>query len=132
VLKRATHQRVVAWLALAAMALIVLMPVMSRSMSMPMMSDVAMAGMDPGCPMAAGHASHHHHHGTPCTPDDPTAKCAYCIMLVHTPVAGLGSAPLLATLHLPALAPQSISHRTEPFAPILSARPRGPPSFANV
>jgi hypothetical protein len=130
-LNRTAHQRVVAWLALAAMALIVLMPVMSRSMPMSEMPGASMAGMqmDPDCPMAMDHAGHHQH-GAPCNPDDPTARCGYCVVLTHTPVVGFGPALVLVPQYLPALAPQAVSQRVEPSVALLSARPRGPPSRA--
>ncbi len=120
-IRRATFQRYVAWLALAAMALIMVMPALSRSMSV----DNTMSGMDAGCVM---HASHHAHPGIPSYPDDPTAKCGYCTLLDHTPVVGMG----MLLLHLPTLRPASppnaIASQAAPFARLLSARPRGPPS----
>jgi hypothetical protein len=126
VLKRAAQQRFVAWLALAAMALVVLMPVLSRAMP----ADAPMMGMDAGCGMASmDHADHRH--GTPGHPDDPTARCGYCVLLTHTPVVSMGMAVLLAPADLPTLSPQTIQSRGITAAPLLSARPRGPPLFAN-
>jgi hypothetical protein len=124
VLKRAAQQRFVAWLALTAMALLVLMPVLSRSMS----ADAPMMGMDAGCSMGMDHASHPH--GMPGHPDDPTAHCGYCVLLTHTPVVGMGVAVLLAPASLPALSPRSAEQRSAPPAPLLSAHPRGPPRSA--
>jgi hypothetical protein len=123
VLKRAAQQRFVAWLALAAMSLLVLMPVLSRTMSV----DAPMMGIDAGCNMAMDHADHH---GMPSHPDDPTAHCGYCVLLTHTPVVGMGMAVLLAPANLPTLSPQTAEHRSAPPAPLLSAHPRGPPLLA--
>lgn len=123
-LKRAAQQRFVAWLALAAMALLVVMPVLSRAMpNMPMM------GMDAGCNMDMGHV--HHHHGMPGDPDDPTAHCGYCVLLTHTPVVAMGIALLLAPAEAPALSPPTIQPRRVASVPLLSAPPRGPPLLAN-
>jgi hypothetical protein len=127
VLKRAAQQRYVAWLALAAMALIVLMPVFSRAMP----GDMPMMGMNTGCNMDdMGHADHQYP-GMPGHPDDPTARCAYCALLTHSPVVGLGFAVLLAPLDLPAPSPQTTHPRSAVPAPLLSARPRGPPLLVN-
>jgi hypothetical protein len=43
---------------------------------------------------------------------------------------GFGPALVLVPLYLPALAPHGFSQRAEPSAPLLSARPRGPPASA--
>jgi hypothetical protein len=125
VLKRAAHQRFVAWLALAAMALLVLMPVLSRSMPV----DAPMMGMDAGCSMGMEHAAHQH--GMPGHPDDPTARCGYCVLLTHTPVVAMGVALLLAPADLPTLSPQTFQPRSASNVPLLSASPRGPPLLAN-
>ena len=127
-LKRKAQQRFVAWLALAAMALIVLMPVVSRVVT----ADVPMMGMSMsmGTGMHMDHADHAHP-GMPAHPDDPTACCAYCVLLTHTPVVGMGLAVLLAPLDLPALSPQTAQLRSAAPALLLSARPRGPPLLAN-
>jgi hypothetical protein len=124
VLKRAAQQRFVAWLALAAMALLVLMPVLSRAMP-----DAVMMGMGADCSMDAGHAGHQHR--MPGHPDDPTARCGYCVLLTHTPVVGMGVAVWLAPIDFPGLSPQTIHSRDAAHAPLLSAHPRGPPLLAN-
>lgn len=120
-IRQAALHRCVAWLALAAMALIVVMPAASRFIPV----DNAMADMDGGCAMYAGN---HLHPGIPGYPDDPTARCGYCTLLGHTPVVGLG----MLLLHLPALRPTSplpaAASQSAPFARLLSARSRGPPS----
>lgn len=74
----ATLHRYMAWLALAAMALIMVMPAVPRFMPV----DTTMAGMDAGCAM---HAGKHPRPSAPNYPDDPTAKCGYCALLGHTP-----------------------------------------------
>jgi Protein of unknown function (DUF2946) len=131
VLKRAAQQRFVAWLALAAMALIVLMPAISRSMPADMdmggMDMGAMAGMNADCPMAG----HHHRQAMPGDPSDPTARCGYCVLLAHNPVTGFASALLWSPIEVPALVPQAAIVRSAPVVPLLSARPRGPPLLVN-
>jgi hypothetical protein len=126
--KRAAQQRFVAWLALAAMALIVLMPVVSRSM--PMGGGMAMgmsSVLDDGCPVHAAHADHRHT-GMPEHPDDPTARCGYCVLFSHTPVVGLGVALVLPSLQHPPFFLRTMPHGV-PAEPWLSAHPRGPPLF---
>lgn len=124
-LKRSAQQRFVAWLALAAMALIVLMPVISRSMPM---DDAMMMGMS-GHAQQVGHA-HHHSPGMPGHPDDPTAHCGYCVLFSHMPVVGFGAPAMLPPVQLASFAPHAVLPRNVPAALLLSAQPRGPP-FAN-
>lgn len=128
VLKRAAQQRFVAWLALAAMALLVLMPVISRTMP-----DVPMMGMGTDCSMDMSHANGHanHQHGMPGHPDDPTAHCGYCVLLTHTPAVAMGIALLLAPAEPPTLSAPAIQPRRVTSVPLLSASPRGPPLLAN-
>ncbi|GGA15326.1 DUF2946 family protein [Dyella caseinilytica] len=126
-LKRAAQQRFVAWMALAAMALLVLMPVLARTMP----ADAPMMGMTADCGMDMGHAGHGHP-GMPGHPDDPTARCGYCVLLTHMPVVGMGVAVLLAPANLPALSPQAILPRNTASTLLLSARPRGPPLVFNA
>lgn len=121
----ATFHRCVAWLAVAAMALIMVMPAVSRFMPV----DTAMACMGAG---GAMHADNPPRPGAPNFPDDPTARCGYCALLGHTPVVGAG----VLFFHLPTLRPASpidaIALQSTPFARFLSARPRGPPSRSNT
>ena len=120
-----TLHRCVAWLALAAMVLLTVMPAVSRSMPM----STGMGGMDAGCVTKVGN---HAHPDIPSSPDDPTTKCGYCILLAHTPFVGMGA----LFLHLPPLRPASplnaVASQSAPFARLLSARPRGPPSRVNA
>jgi len=113
----------VAWLAMLAMALIVVMPAISRVMPM----GGAMPGMDAAC---AQHMAGSKHPGAPDSPSDPTAKCGYCVLLHHLPVLPTGAQPRL----LPALPSQSapaLARVDDAYVlPILSARPRGPPRIA--
>ncbi|HET7332569.1 DUF2946 domain-containing protein [Dyella sp.] len=127
-LKRAAQQRFVAWLALAAMALIVLMPVVSRSMPMGGMAMGMSSAPDDGCPLHAAHPDHRHA-GMPEHPDDPTARCGYCVLFSHVPVVGLGIALVLPSLQHPSFVPRTTMPRRVPAEPWLSARPRGPPLF---
>lgn len=108
------------------MALIVLMPAISRSMPM----DHAMMGMP--STMDDGHAMHAHHHaGMPDHPDDPTARCGYCVLFSHMPVLGFDAPVFLPTGYLAAFTPPTALPHDVPAAPLLSAHPRGPPLLAN-
>ena len=112
------------------MALIVLMPAISRSMPM----DHAMMGMpsavDDGHAEHAMHA-HHHHAGVPDHPDDPTARCGYCVLLSHMPVLGFDAPIFLPAVYLATFTPPTVLPRNAPAAPLLSAHPRGPPLLVN-
>jgi Protein of unknown function (DUF2946) len=130
VLKRAAQQRFVAWLAFAAMALVVLMPAISRSMPADMGTG-SIGSMGADCPMHGGSADHRHRPATPGDPSDPTARCAYCVLLSHNPVTGFAGALLWLPIEPLALAPQTAVARSVAAAPLLSARPRGPPLRIN-
>lgn len=105
-----------AWLALAALALAVTAPVVSRLLMPPMTWSSAMA--DCG---EHGAAAHDNLHGS------PLDACGYCSLFCHLPLA-TGVAP---TLQLAAALPPLPPSGPAPFAqaahPILAARPRGPP-----
>lgn len=110
--------RAVTWLAMLAMALIVVMPVLSRSLPM--------TGMDMGCPVHQAAATHHP--ASPHAPADPTERCGYCALLNHTPPLASGAVVYLApTAPMPALTPWHDLGEA-PASPRLSADPRGPPS----
>lgn len=130
-LKRSAQHRFVAWLALAAMTLIVLMPVISRTMPMDMaMGDMASSSADAGCILHGAHADHRQH-GMPGHPDDPTAHCGYCVLLSHMPVVGFDTPLIWPPAHLASSAPHTALPLDVPAAPLLSAQPRGPPLIVN-
>lgn len=132
-LKRAAQKKFVAWLAFAAMALIVLMPAISRSMpaDMDMGGMMGMAGMNADGSMGVMPADHHHRPAMPGDPSDPTARCAYCVLLTHNPVTGIAGAVVWLPVELHTFAPQAFVVGSAPSAPLLSARPRGPPLSIN-
>jgi hypothetical protein len=122
VIRLGSSRRYIAWLAMLAMALIVVMPAISRVMPM----TGAMPGMDMPCPDHDQQASTKHP-DSPNTPADPMARCGYCVLLSHTPI--LASS---IVVHIVPAAPNVAapvitlpSDRSE--APLLSADPRGPP-----
>lgn len=120
-----TLHRCVAWLALAALTLIVAMPAVSRVIPV----SAGAAGMDAGCAMRAGD---HSHPDIPGAPDDRTDRCGYCTLLEHTPAVGMGKLfSQLPTLRPAAPLDAAIS-RGAPITRLLSAPPRGPPSRANA
>lgn len=117
--------RYVAWLAMLAMTLIVVVPVISRMLPM----TGAMPGMDGACPVHV--ALNARHAGLPHAPVDPMARCGYCFLLHHSPI--LGSS---VVAHVVPAAPEAdVPVATLPVvgshAPLLSADPRGPPARAS-
>jgi len=131
--RRTSAQRFVAWLALAAMALIAVVPTVSRSlvalslappMSMAMDGGMAMPGMahDP-----ASHAAGRRGHAMPHAPVPPsTDACGYCVLMYHSPALA-AVALVLLPLRLPALAPVRPAARRAPVPRRLDVRSRGPP-----
>jgi hypothetical protein len=120
VLRQKVSRQCVAWLALLAMAFIVVMPAISRVMPM----DGAMPGMGAPCPE---HQAATKHPVSPNGPTDPTDKCGYCVLLNHAPLLASGK-----VLHLLPVAPNPaapvVARADDAYtSPILSANPRGPP-----
>lgn len=109
------------------MALIVLMPAVSRSLPM----DHAMMGVPSS--MDGSHAmhAHHHHAGMPDHPDDPTAQCGYCVLFSHMPVLAFDAPVVLPVVYIATFTPPTVLPRNVPAAPRLSAHPRGPPLLVN-
>jgi hypothetical protein len=108
-----------------AMALIVVMPAVSRVMPMdaPMMG--AMMGMDAACP---GHMAGMQHAATPSrAPAHATDRCGYCVLFDHHSVLASGKVlhllPIAPDVAVPVLAAVDDAYAS----PILSAHPRGPP-----
>lgn len=126
-IRRAALHRCAAWLALAAVALVVMMPVVFRFLpagaGMPSMGGDRAIGM------------RHGGHPAPARPGDPgdsMAWCGYCTLLNHTPVAGSG----LPFFHVPALRPASpldaVATPNASLARLLTARPHGPPAHVSA
>jgi hypothetical protein len=107
---------------MAAMLLVVMTPVVSRSLPL----HAGMSRMGANCMMGTAHADHHSH-GMPDDPGDPTAKCGFCTLLAHTPVMAFTAGVAVAPAWLPALTPPAPPLRHESVAQFLSAQPRGPP-----
>jgi hypothetical protein len=131
VLRLKSSRRYVAWLALLAMALIVVMPAISRVMPMDSMAGMpGMSGMtstDVACPHHDLQAATKHPEA-PSAPADPMARCGYCVLLSHTPI--LASS---VVVHVVPAAPNVANPvealpRDRSEAPLLSADPRGPPA----
>ena len=103
-----------------AMALIVVMPAVSRVMPM----SGPMPGMEMPCPQ---HHAETQHPASPHSPTDPTDRCGYCVLLNHAPLLASGD-----VLHFVPVAPNLpvlvVARADDAYAsPILSANPRGPP-----
>lgn len=112
--------RIVAWLALAALSLVVVMPAVSRVMPM----TGPMPGMDGACPghLAQGAKP------SPHLPAHPTDRCGYCLLLHHSPLLGSGTIAYL----IPEPPRRTVIVAAPPAgtscASSLSADPRGPPA----
>jgi hypothetical protein len=104
------------------MALVIVMPAVARVTSPA--GTISSADMDASCP---GHMFAAKQPHSPHAPADPTARCAYCVLLDNAPLLSLSS-----VLYLPASLIHADSLRvahmggTYPL-PVLSADPRGPP-----
>lgn len=120
--RHAMHRRL-GWLALVAMAFVVAMPMVSRVL--PMASAMpGMAAMARAQHVAMGQSP------APDQPDDPLQRCAYCVLLAHSPALGAGIfAPLLLPIASPA-APAVAAITTVRVPPAWSAPARGPPELA--
>lgn len=128
VLRLTRSHQWVAWLAMFAMALIVVMPAISRVM--PMSGAMPGMDMDGACP---------HHLATsakqpnsPHAPVDPMERCGYCFLLHHSPILSSSTivhrVPAAPELAIPVVAlPTDRSH-----SPLLSADPRGPPAQTQI
>lgn len=122
------HRKWVAWLAMFAMWLTIVAPVVSQT--------IAAASWSPDlggwCDGHAGLVNHPAPHQT--DPHAPTTdKCGYCGLLGHSPtLAGTSWQPLLpvwqdaSTLAAP---PTRKAHITRV---LLAAAPRGPPAFSHA
>jgi Protein of unknown function (DUF2946) len=107
-----------------AMALIVVMPAISRVM--PMTS--AMPGMDASCAYH-DHQASTQHPDSPGAPADPMARCGYCVLLSHTPLLTSGVIVHVMPAAPNVAAPVVVLPSDRFEAPLLSADPRGPPSL---
>jgi hypothetical protein len=116
-------KRFLTWLALAAMWLVVLAPVVSqvRFADSAAASESGWCGTHAPSPLESGH------------PHAPAAKlCGYCDLFGHSPVL-LGVSRLVAPTPVAVHAPLPRSHA--PHLPLRSLRfaaPRGPPLFLDA
>jgi hypothetical protein len=119
------HRRI-AWLAMLAIWLIVVAPVVSQ-----IHAASAAPSMDDACPMRMDHAAMGHGDPTiPASPDrhpQPMEKCGYCFLLAHSPVMPGVGVPVLVP---PPLAPDVLVGKparigAKPSVSAVSAR--GPP-----
>lgn len=92
-LRQPGKMRAAAWLALFAILLIVVAPLISVSLQKDPMS--AMPGMHHDMSMMADHAGHHTHDAPVTMPVDHGEACGYCVLLAHVPGLLLALAILL-------------------------------------
>ncbi|WP_199098808.1 DUF2946 domain-containing protein [Dyella sp. ASV21] len=116
-------RRWVAWLALAAMWLLVVAPTLSRAMP------PSWIAPDLGA-WCTGHGLSTHHPGGPSAPGDPGEhldRCGYCVLLGHSPLLTSGVILITAAAALPPSAPLAQPSTHGHARLLLGARPRGPP-----
>ncbi|MFC5583179.1 DUF2946 domain-containing protein [Rhodanobacter terrae] len=125
VFRHKAFRQVVSWLALLAMALVVVMPAVSRVMPMTA-SMPSMQGMAEACPQRTGEEKH----PAPGHPADPTDRCGYCVLFGHQSI--LASSHVLHLLPAAPGAAEStpLPVRRKDATRRLSADPRGPPRIA--
>ncbi|RDI99161.1 DUF2946 domain-containing protein [Dyella solisilvae] len=119
----------IAWLAIAAMGLLALVPTVSRVLESPVALHVMAMDMDMamGADCPEQHASQDHRHAPPDSGQLPsTDACGYCSLISHSPA--LMAAALVLPPALPAASPAIT--RVAPDAPSvapLDVHSRGPP-----
>jgi hypothetical protein len=138
-IRRRTSRRFVAWLAIAAMWLLLGAPTVSRVLLPPSAGGMAVWSQPSDAHASMGDMSDmpgmSHMPGMPGMPDspgDPTQHmdhCGYCALLSHTPLLSGGVAALLLAAPLPAAMPAMSASPSWHAQPLLSANPRGPPSI---
>jgi Protein of unknown function (DUF2946). len=119
--RRTSRSRLVAWLAMAAVWLTVVMPVISRSLPMS-----GMDGMDAGAWCTSHGLSTQHPPASP-NPSSSLDKCGYCSLFCHSPMVAGGAVLLPPPQRFPA---QDLLAPVVPAGPaprLISASPRGPP-----
>jgi hypothetical protein len=121
--RRIIRSRWVSGLAMLAMALIMVMPVVSRSL-MPASGMTAMAGMGVTRRPCKERAP-----ASPCVPRDPMVCCAYCVLLSHPPTLTFNVVHVLVP---PPPVTFNVADRlAAPYVrPVFAANPRAPPLAA--
>lgn len=119
--RKRTQRGFIAWLAIAALGLLLVAPTISRTLAA--LSPAAVVAVD-GAAQDAGH-DHTPTHHDPVVPSGLDA-CAYCVLMSHSPVLTAALMPLLSIA--PAALPATrFVTRAAPLARPLDVRPRGPP-----
>jgi len=122
VLRKLKHRRWMAWLAMAAMWLTIVAPVVSRVLPDAQMSPALGA-------WCTGHGLSNQHLSSPSDPASSLDHCGYCTLLGHSPLVS-GDAIVFSPPALPAAAaPLLWVFRASYVEPVLSASPRGPPAL---
>ncbi|WP_157971436.1 DUF2946 domain-containing protein [Dyella sp. C9] len=122
--RRRTPRRFAAWLAVAALWLLVAAPTLTRALP------PAWAWPDLGA-WCTGHGLSEHHPDEPSRPDAPAGhvdQCGYCVLLGHSPLLGGGAPVLWVVAWLPSLPLPAVESAPWHARLLLSTNPRGPPS----
>lgn len=124
IFQRTNSLRRAAWLALVAVALILVAPLISVSLQQDPMA--AMPGMHHDMPMMK--ASHHASQKPVLMPVDSAEACGYCVLLAHVPGVLLALVLLVRALLLPVrTTPARITVQHRFFFPWLYPETRAPP-----
>ncbi|MDE2157156.1 MAG: DUF2946 domain-containing protein [Xanthomonadaceae bacterium] len=118
--RRTTRTGFVRGLALVAMWLTVVMPVVSRSMP------DGMGSMNPGS-LGSSLGLGQQHRSTSPDPSSILDKCGYCCLFCHSPMVAGDALPALPPLALSAQVLRAPTVPVGPLPQLLSASPRGPP-----
>jgi len=132
-------QRTCAWLGLAAIVLLSIVPTFSQLLAASGEHGAAAAhvaadshaAMRHHCDGAMPGMAIEHHDGAPCPHhpgDDPWHKCGYCDFLTHAPAIGGFELVARFSTALPEIIAPSADARPVHAAYFLAARPRGPPA----
>lgn len=124
VFRKATHRRFVAWLAMAAIWLTVVAPVISQTLPV----EQAWPDQEAWC---TSHGLSDQHPSMPSDPSMHMDKCGYCALLGHSPLLSGSVSVALQPSLLAAQAPTLWTPGIDVVEPILSANPRGPPLTSN-
>jgi hypothetical protein len=119
VFRSRTPRRFTAWLALLAMTLIAVMPVISRTMP-----GSALAGMNTAC---VEHMAAAKHPPSPHAPGLPLDRCGYCFLLDKAPIVIAKEMLEVPPLSLPPTLPATVNVDGDRARLIFNAEPRGPP-----
>ena len=119
--RKRTQRGFIAWLAIAALGLLLVAPTISRTLAV--LSPAAMVCVD-----GAGHGASDIHTPAHHDPAIPSAldACSYCVLMAHSPVLAAALMPLLSIAPVSLPATVFVTEAAPQLRP-LDVRLRGPP-----